>query len=400
MMRCFHLALAGLLLSGSPAFSQAVQWEKFPNWIETEFQKSGERGVLPFFNYWGVFQGNPVGGNSQTTAYSQEMLFGATFDMEKLAGWQGASFRISGADNAGRNLSETIGNVFTVSQSAVTPTAMFCEMYYKQTLFNNTLEFQIGRLSASDQFCVLPAFGLQVNGGINGTPMSLLLNSNFTNAPNATWAATAKFSPSPDLSVSSGIYQASTRIGQLAYHGLDFSIRPGDGILILSEIGWTPTGTKLAATYKVGGYFSILPAQGFTEQNGFYLIGQQTLWQSPQNAQHTFSLWGGITFSPQYQAAQMPVMGFGGAVWQGLVPGRDQDQFLCTWMTGGFSSAYADSKSQAGQARPRAETLFDFSYICNLTANIFIQPDIQCILQPGGTGPATLVLGAQLGCNF
>jgi len=400
----------------------------FPNLVEAEFGKAGEHGVTPFFNYWGIFQGNPVGGLSQDVAYAHEMLFGATFDMNKLVGWKGATFKVSGSANAGQNLSETIGNVFNTAESYVTPTGMLYELYYAQSLFDDHLEFRIGRMVAADQFCVVPAFGLQVNGGIDGNPTSLFLNSNFTSSPNATWGATVKINPTPIVYAAAGIYQATNRLGNVAYHGCDFSIRPDDGILMFVETAWSPTlgerkagsthdkdGKKtvvpeesgLSGTYKFGGYFSTFPYDGFlggSQQNtyGFYLIGQQTVWQSAKNTNHNLAVWGGITYSPQYQVAQMPVMGFGGTVWQGIIPGRDQDQFLCTWMTGAFSGAYADSQGNQGLPRPTAETVFDVSYIINLTPTVFIQPDIQYIIQPNGVGttPNALVIGAQFGCNF
>ncbi len=37
-----------------------------------------------------------------------------------------------------------------------------------------------------------------------------------------------------------GVYQVSNRVFQRAYHGLDFSMRPNDGILMISQVGWTP----------------------------------------------------------------------------------------------------------------------------------------------------------------
>lgn len=426
-MRHSLLVVAGALTLSSVARADLEKWEVFPNRIEEEFVKAGDKGVTPFFSYWGIFQGNPVGGLTQDVAYAHEMLFGATFDMQKLAAWQGASFKVSGSANSGRNLSESIGNIFNTAESYVTPTGMFYEMYLAQKLFDDVLEIRAGRIVAADQFCVLPAFGLQVSGGIDGNPTSLFLNSNFTSSPNATWGATVKINPTPIVYIASGIYQATNRLGKVAYHGLDFSIRPDDGVLIFAETGWSPTfgatpagsthdkdGKKtvvpaagLPGTYKFGGYFSTFPYAGFVggaRQNtyGFYLLGQQTVWQSAKNANHNLALWGGVTYSPQYQVAMMPVMGFGGTVWQGLIPSRDQDQLLCTWMTGGFSSSYADSVGSTGLPRPTAETVLEISYIINLTPNVFIQPDIQYIIQPNGIGttPNALVIGAQFGCNF
>jgi len=396
----------------------------FSDWIEGEFTKAGDHGVTPFFNYWATWQGNPVGGLSQSTAYAQETLFGVSLDMEKLTGWRGASFRVSGSANAGKNLSQAMGNVFNASQAYVVPTILFYEAYYAQKF--GAFEFRIGRLSPSDWFASLPAFGMQVQGGIDGNPTSLYLNSKFISSPNATWGGALKASPTKDTYAAYGIYQATDRLGLIAYHGLDFSVRPGDAVFMMAETGWEPTlaaresrtlhdksGKKtvvpsdpgLPGQYKFGGYFSTFPqpdANGGAEQNtlGFYLMAQQMVWRSERNPDINFSLWAGATYSPQYEVAQMPWMGFGGTIFQGVIPGRPQDQFLCTWMTGGFGPAFSTAPGQES-GHPYAETVFDVSYIINLTEELFVQPDIQYILNPNGTTtPNALVLGLQFGCNF
>jgi porin len=418
LLTCMAAPLPAQTPQPAPHATQDIFF--IPNWVEEQFGVAAQHGVTPFFNYWGIVQGNPVGGLSQNAAYAHEMLFGATFDLEKLIAWRGATFKLSGAANSGRNLSTTIGNVFNTAQSYVTPTGMFYEMFLAQKLWNDKVEVRLGRMVAADLFCDLPAFGMQVSGGIDGNPTSLFLNSNFTSSPNATWGAAIKVTPTPDLYGAYGIYQATNRLGKVAYHGLDFSIRPDDGLLMFLETGWTPVFDArpadgkspahpgLPGIFKLGGYFSTFPYAAFddgsAEQNtfGFYLLAQQNVWQSTANPNRNLALWAGITWSPQERVAQMPVMGFGGIVWQGAIPQRDQDQVLLTWMTGSFSRDYADSQAGTGAPRPTAETVLEASYVINLTPNLFIQPDIQYIIQPNGIGttPNALVIGAQFGCNF
>lgn len=389
-------------------------------WLEDQLDAAGDAGVRPFFNYWATWQGNPFGGLGQGTAYAQETLFGVTLDGEKLAALPGASMVVSGSVNAGTNLSQTIGNVFNVSQAYVVPTILFYELYWAQKLWDERFEVRLGRMSSSDWFASLPAFGMQVQGGIDGNPTSLFLNSNFTSSPNAVWAVAAKVKPGKDIYGAAGLFQASDRVGLVAYHGVDFSIRPNDGMLILGELGWEPTLGKAKAKnpdgkavegpgydgiYKAGTYLSTLPypdARGGeqTVTYGLYAMAQQMVWRSERDPDINFSLWAGITYSPQYYVAQMPWMGMGGTIFQGLIPGRTQDQFLCTWLTGSFGPAFSPEPQQAG-GRPSAETVFDVSYIFNVTEQIFIQPDVQYVIRPNGTStPGALVLGLQFGCNF
>ncbi len=414
---------------GSPSAEPPPLWN-VPAWVNQEFGTWKDAGVKPFVTYYGVFQGNPAGGLEQSASWSQELVFGAAFDLEKLFKLPGASLIVSGADAAGSNLSDDIGNIFTASQAYVTPTMMFYELYWQQSLFDNALEFRLGRISSGDTFAALPAFALQVNGGINGNPLSVFLNSEFTASPDATWGAYAKYNPTSDTYVAAGIYQATERLGVTAYHGLDFSIRPNDGVLILGEAGWTPTfaqdsapagkdgksaappassaSSGLPGTYVAGIYYSNLPEEEFlgsgTQQNsyGFYALAQQMLWRSAANPNISLSLWGGATGNPQPETATMPVMGFAGAIWQGLIPGRDQDQALFSFLIGGLSGDYADAYATLGYGRPTTESVLEWSYIVQLTPNLTVQPDIQYVLRPGGTGNIgdALILGVQVGASF
>ncbi len=127
-----------------------------PAWVNQEFGTFKDAGVKPFVTYYGVFQGNPVGGLDQSAAWSQELIFGATLDLDQLFKLPGASLVISGADAAGSNLSDDIGNIFTASQAYVTPTMMFYELYWQQSLLDNALQFRLGRIAAGDNLCRAP----------------------------------------------------------------------------------------------------------------------------------------------------------------------------------------------------------------------------------------------------
>lgn len=398
--------------------------------VQQEFERLTTFGITPFVAYYAVFQGNPVGGIQQRTAYSQLLLFGTTLNFDKLLGIPGGSLLVSGAEVAGKNLSDDIGNINTVSEAFVTPvTVLFYELYWKQMLFDDKLELRLGRMTAADQFASVPAFGLQVSGGINGNPTSLFVNAPFTSSPNATWAASAKIQITKDVYAEAGIYQASERLGKIGYHGLNFAINGEDGELVMAQVGWEPaflktpettsfdqTGKKqvvegtlgLPGKYILGGYYSNF---SFSELNGsntqtnaygFYAMGQQTLWRSGADPNTSFDLWGGLTFSPQQDISRLPFMGFAGTVWQGFIPRRDRDQLLLTYLVSSFSRDYADAVVAMGGERPTAEHVLEASYAIYLTDTYKIQPDIQYIIRPNGTNEArnSLVLGIQLIANF
>ena len=100
--------LAGVSKDFNAPFDLLAQGEA---WLQKE------TGVRIYFDYYGVFLGNPTGGLSQSVGYSHEIVVGGHFDLEKIIGWTGASLTASFADGAGSNLSESIGNYFVVSES-------------------------------------------------------------------------------------------------------------------------------------------------------------------------------------------------------------------------------------------------------------------------------------------
>ncbi|MBJ7392628.1 MAG: carbohydrate porin, partial [Chthoniobacterales bacterium] len=139
-----------------------------------------------FVDYYGVFQGNPVGGQSQSFAYSQYLPFG--FEWKEPLGWRGGGLRVSAVSGAGRNLSATIGNTFEVSQAWTDNTLFLYEAYIVQKAFDDRLEMLVGRISSAEFFAGLPALNLLVTGGLNSVPIALKLYSPFTGNASASWA--------------------------------------------------------------------------------------------------------------------------------------------------------------------------------------------------------------------
>lgn len=390
------------------------------NWVNAIFNQTTEDyGITPSFSYEAVFLGNITGGQSRAVAYAHSIEFGLSFDLNKIADIPGASIVLSGANGAGRNLSgpQYINNTFGVAETFIGQGTYLYQFYWQQSFAEDRIVFQVGRLNGSS-FASLPAFGLQVSGGINGNPASLSLNTSFEGMPNGVWGGQVTVSPDEEYYVSAGLFQATPYAGN--QHGTDFSFRSSDRLLLLGEVGWTPTfghtdakdkATKgYSGTYLAGFYYSNLPRARFDGNGdinhtaGLYLMGQQTVWRNASNPSEMIDVWAGMTYSPQGKVAQMEFMGFSGITWQGLIPGRDQDQLLATVLIGTFSSEYGDSVVAANpqDGRPTYETALELSYIYKLNSYAFIQPDIQYIIRPNGMKSTqdALVLGIQFGVNF
>jgi porin len=382
-------------------------------------------GVEFFVNYFGVFQVNPVGGQSQSFAYSQYLPFG--FEWKEPLGWEGGALRVSAVAGAGRNLSESIGNAFTVSQAWDGNTLYLYQAYLVQKAFDNRLEIGIGRVAAEQFFATLPAFDLLVTGGLNSVPVALELNSPFTGSASASWFAGARWLPQEDMALTAGVFQARANLGETGpYNGLDFGLNEDDGTFGVVEFAWTPNskeftavqqdrnftrgrrelagdGSGLPGIYKFGAYVSNEPQVSYPggwggSPFGFYAIAQQMLWeQSPGGTQPSqVSIFGGLVWSPPSGVTEMPIDAFAGTFWRGPWSARPTDHLYALWQIGTFSQPYARSVGQSSAGA--FESVLNAGYIFQITKEFSIQPDIQYIIRPGGFGESgnALVLGLQV----
>jgi len=392
-------------------------------------------------SYTNNIAGNPVGGKSAGFTYTDNIGFGVELNMGKLIGWQGASITISGLNRSGSSLSQdNVGNQFTVQQVYGGQTAMFYALVLDQKLMDDKISLKMGRFATGDDFASSPLYWLYMNNGIDGNPQALPVNTQFSAYPWAVWAARLRIDPTPEYNGMLGVYQVSNRVFDRAYHGLDFSMRSNDGILMIAQAGWTPEFFKrsvdtnatrdgksvvdgkssakktVVATeekgmpghYWFGAYWSPWEFQQFgttekaTNSYGFYWHADQMVYQEAPGSDQGLTLWTAFVLSPQQNIAKLPFQVNGGAAYKGLIPTRDEDYTVFGVVYGKFSRDFAESVEANDGGYPSYELVFEWGYRVQLNKFAYIQPDIQWVINPGGTGdiPNALVLGAQMGVTF
>ena len=200
-----------------------------------------DEGVSINASYLSNFAGNPVGGKSAGFTYCDNIGFELALDLEKLIGWKGGNFTVSGLNRDGSSLSEkNIGNQFTVQQVFGGSAVMFYALHLEQKLWDEKISIKIGRFATGDEFASSQIYWLYMNNGIDGNPQALPVNTQFSAYPWAVWAARVRVDPTPEFNALAGVYQVSDRIFNRNYHGLDWSMRSNDSILLIGQIGWTP----------------------------------------------------------------------------------------------------------------------------------------------------------------
>ena len=165
----------------------------------------------------------------------------------------------------------------------------------------------------------------------------------------------------------------------------------------------------LPGHYWVGGSFS--PWSGYTEfgtnnkisgSYGFYIHGDQMVYQEAPGSEQGLTIWAASGLYPQPSISIVPFQVNFGLVYKGLIPTRDNDQTAFGFIYGNFSEIYGRTVKAAGNGQPTYESVFELGHRIQLTKFAFVQPDIQWVIRPSGTGriPDALVIGAEMGFTF
>ena len=141
--------------------------------------KAETNGVVFSVQSVSDFLGNTMGGVSTGTTYSGLINLGLAVDLQKLVGWEGASFKNTWLwlyGNNGNNLSASnVGNALNVSSIAGQPTFRCYEMWFQQNAFHDFVSLRGGIIPVDTEFMVSDTASLFVNSTF-GVPALFSMN--------------------------------------------------------------------------------------------------------------------------------------------------------------------------------------------------------------------------------
>ncbi len=390
-------------------------------------------GIVPTLTYVTDPLGNPSGGERHGITYFDNIGLNIDFDLEKFFGFHGSRFTVSGSWRHGTSLSnDYIGNIFNVQQVCCGATYKLVDLYWQQSFLDDSLNFRLGRLSAGDEFLASPLYINYVNNGFCGNPVGIFKNvPGMTAYPNATWGFRARVKPVKELYMMTGFFNNDATLSQDKNHGVDFSMQ--GSLFVIAETGYLlnrkRNATGLRGNYKIGGYYyngdsddlysdnfgqsyalsGNLPAEHHGKW-GFYILLDQMIYREggPESKQG-LTPFVSLLFAPDEKVNELPFFMNLGLVYEGLIPGRETDKATFGLVYGSFSHDLQDHQRDErivkGPSAPGVqhyELLLELNYNIELTKWLHIQPDIQYVINPGGTGdiPDALVLGFQLSVNL
>jgi len=422
------LLATALLASGVPARAEAekslAERDKLTgtwNGARTALEAKGiEIGVVYIGEALGIAGGVRPDGPHGTYEGRLDVMLNT--DLEKLIGWTGAkthvrAFQIHSID--GVNAANYVGSIADPSNIDAYGTTRLFTAWFQQE-FGTLASIRVGQLAGDDEFLVSNTAGGLINGTFGWAAiMAANLPSGGPAYPLATPGARLQINPTAEIALLGAVFagdpagrNCTTNPQICNRHGTTFSLDGGAFWLGEAQynLNQAKDATGLASAYKIGVWhhsgdrfadqywgldgagFAVPRAVATNSLNhrgnwGVYGVLDQMLWRGGEASTSVF-VRSGMTPSDRNLVSWYIDGGIG---FKGFVPGRPGDTLTIGVAHSRISpdAALADlvQASVNGSVFPQrsGETVFELSYIAQVTPWWNVQPDFQYIVKPGGS---------------
>lgn len=367
-----------------------------------------DQGFTFFAYYNAIVASNVDGGIDQGTALAGDLFMGMNVDLGQAAGLPGWTFSLSGIDRSGASIDNNVGGIYSVMQLVGGQTYFLYNVSLEKQWLDGKYAFKFGRITATDDFAGSPFYGYYLSNSINGQIRAVLFDGVMTSYPFAVWGARFQYTPTDYFRAKVGLYQLTERMWDPDLHGTDFAFRSSDGASVMVQLEWDWRWGSRPGHFNLGlnnVYFDMPDFNSDTTTDTFIRyyaqLDQQVTQEGPGSEQGLY-LFGTLAYTNQQAPALVPFQTSFGAQYVGPFAGRNQDRLIFGTTYGKLSNDYAAEQQALGNGDPDYEWIFELGYRFQLTKYAYIQPDIQYVVQPGGTGniPDATVLGMQFGVSL
>jgi len=400
-----------------------------------------DKGVEIFGGYTVEVWGNTTGGLKTGTVYTGLLDFGAEVDLEKAIGWQGASVSTTWLWLSGRDASEDLtGNFLTISNHAGFNTLRMFELWFQQNVLEDKISIRVGQLPADSEFLISDYSGLFINGTF-GWPAFAYMNipNGGPGYPIGTLGARLALNPVDWFTFQTAVFQGNVFAQDVNRHGFRWRLDAQTGYTFLNEaqFRWNhrewenglPGQLKPGVWFQTGQNADALVDATSSGNAGFYVVLDQMLYREPgepagltkdgksvpdgksgksfkapvalEKADQGLGWFGRVAFTP----ADRNFVNFyfdTGLSYKGLIPTRNNDTVGIGFGYAQLSNGARSSLRDEGANPIGAEMVIEFTYQAGITPWLIVQPDLQYIINPGGTTGLNnaVVIGGRAAITF
>jgi porin len=351
------------------------------------------------------------GGVRRGSIYEGELALAIDLDLEKLAGFQGATAHVGGLQLHGRGPSaDLVRNLMDVSNIEAEPSTRLDTLWLQQDLFKGGLSIRAGEIRADDDFLISPTASDLLNGTF---AWASIASANMTNGgpafPLAAPGLRARATPAHDFSILAAVFSGDPagshcRNDPQACNddGTTFSF--SSGALWMGELQYTSGNRRrlVPGVYKLGGWYETGSfAVGGSKHSGdfgIYAIADSTLWRGLGASSRGLNAFLRLGWSPPDRNLVSLYID-GGFAYEGLIPNRDEDRIVLGVAYAKVSpDAFEVDWATSANAFNRTsdyECVMELSYVLHVAPWLTVQPDLQYVMpyNPAETIGKALVLG-------
>ncbi len=360
--------------------------------------------------YTGEIWKNTTGGIKRDAAYLDNLDLTAEIEAERAWGWDGATFfaYLVGNFAADPLTAEVVGDAQGVSNIDATSALRVLELWYEQNFWNDRLSIKTGLYDLNTEFDAIETGGLFINSshGI-GVDFSQAGENGPSIFPVTSLAVRGRLALTDTLSLQVAVLDG---VPGDPNHPRRTTIRlgGGDGVLITAEVDYVDgAGTKLAiGAWHFTARFDDVLATGAagdplrrSGNQGIYMLGERMIHREPGRPKQGLVVYARLGFADSDVNQFSNYIG-AGAVYTGLLPGRDEDRIGLALAVARNGEPFKDALRAAGARVFDQEIIIELTYRAEVTPWLTLQPDIQYVMDPGAGANGDLDDALVVGLRF